>query len=254
MAFGRVHFIIMATLAAGLAAVMFACGPARAQDLDFLGNIGGFNAQVAPDADTSPEMIAKIWYRLAGKTPDFAVWASHTEEYKKADMLLKETVQEEKAAELAEGFNLLVPGDQIVAHFDAQLSEYSVENQGYLIENVTPLTFIKIEYAGEKFALVPSDFYEAQWLPMEAKAAQKVDTLRLASESGTHASLALFLSPQYAEGTPVTLDDGQYKVLSADILILAFYNEEGEALWRKTYNTTAPENAQQQQDLLNLYQ
>jgi hypothetical protein len=244
------------TAALFLAAAVAAAAPAQAETLDIP------MATITDDAHrpqpVSSELVAILWHRLAGVKPDFEAWALQSAEVKKASEYEKAAVQARVAAALQQSFSLLVPGDQIIAELPATLSDYSLKNKGYLIENFTPGTFIKFSYDGQNFGVVPRALMDQQWIPVEDLAAKGIDDLRKASKTGTDVTLTLFLAPKNASPKPVKIDDAEWRVLSADIVGAAIFDERGQMLWKRrqgpgeTQGATS-EQTQRAKDLLNLY-
>lgn len=203
----------------------------------------------------TPDAISMLWHHFAGQVPDFQAWAQLTDEYKKASEFDKAAVQDAKAREMEQTFSLVVPGDQFVADLPVTLSDYSLTNKGYLIENVTVSTFLKFSYAGQNFAVVPRDLVDHQWLAVEGLPAKEIDDIRAASKTGRDAVLTLFLSPKFAAPKPVTLEDGTYRVLSADVVGMAFFGKDGHLAWHedRKMGGVAPEDAAQQKELMTLF-
>jgi hypothetical protein len=206
----------------------------------------------------SGELVAMIWYRLSGVKPDFDAWALQSDEVKKASETEKMAAQARVSAALQQSFSLMFPGDQIIAELPVTLSDYSLKNKGYLIESFTPATFVKFSHGGKNFGVVPRAIMDQQWIPVEDLAAKRIDDLRRAGKPGTDVTLTLFLSPKTASPKPVMIDGAEWRVLSADIVGAAIFDENGQMVWKRKQaltgeQGTTPEQTQRANELLNLY-
>jgi hypothetical protein len=240
----------MRSVVLAMAAAVVLCANVATAQL-FLGDAAGGRPELTP-----PETLAKTWYRLAGKTPDFYAWAKQSEAWKNADTFTRDGILEIEAAKAGEGFELIVPGESMVTEMPVVLSDYSFKNGGFVVESLSPTTFIPFSHGGENFALVPTGLYELQWVGASETEGMAIDALRLKSPDGKTVTMTLRLAPNYAAPEPVDTGKGPVRVLAADILERAFYDAEGNLAWRekRALSNTTPEQAERRNDLLNLRQ
>jgi hypothetical protein len=242
---------------AALAIALTAAVPSSARAEDFpLSTLGlpapGESQRPAPVSD---ENITLIWYRLAGKVPDFSAWAAMTDKVKKAPEYERQTVQAQEAAALLQSFNLILPGDQFIAELPATLSEYSLKNKGYLIENFSNETFVRFSHAGQNFGVVPRALMDHQWIDIDGLPAKQIDDLRHAAKNGKDVVMTLFLQPRSASPEPVKIDGADWRILSADIVGMAIFDDKGQALWRQKQAAQGgtAEQTKQNNELMHLY-
>ena len=96
--------------------------------------------------ETTPERVALLYYKFAGKTPDFKSWAKKDEAYLKASDYEKPLLLGQIAARYQQDFKLITPNEEMIAHFEAKLSEFNFEYEGYLVETFTLDMFIPFTY------------------------------------------------------------------------------------------------------------
>lgn len=232
-----------------LLAFLLLAAPAAAQ-LDIPGVAVASQKPPLTDART----VAMTYYRFSGQMPNFPAWALLSEEYEKAPAYEKLMTQDRIAKALAQDFSLIAVGDQVVVDLPVRLSEYSVANKGYVIEGIAPGTSFPFEYAGERFAVIPDNLIDRQFLSADGMPAKAIDDLRRASQDGKSAVLTLVLLPRAApkeaaedvDGTPVRL-------IGAEIGGMSFFDAEGRLVWHENPPRPGTGDAARQQELLNLY-
>jgi len=226
-------------------ALLLLVQPARAQFI---------NPADMQKSDLTPAItVAMLYYKYSHQAPDFQAWALLSDDYKNAADYDKLAMQDSKAKELEQSFSLLAPDEMIVADFDGVLSDYSLQNEGYIVENFTNTMFIPFSYAGENYAVVPKGAVDKQWLSVKGMAAKSIDDLRKASKSGKNVTLTLSLASRYAnQDEKVTIDGKDYRLLAAEIKSIAVFDPKGAVLWRQQPDAISP-ISKQQQELLNLY-
>jgi hypothetical protein len=203
---------------------------------------------------TSDFAVAMVYYRLTGKPPDFAAWARLSDAYRDAADYEKTAVLEKKTEEFQQNFSLLSTDDLVIVTFKAQLSEYNLKNEGYLIENFTPDMYFPFSYANENFAVVPRGAFDNQWLPVKDMPAKQIDDLRRAAADGKTVTITLSLMPRSADkGKPVTLDGKPFRLVAADLRAISFYDAAGALVFKESLEKPAAAATPEQQRLMNLY-
>lgn len=202
---------------------------------------------------TEPITVAMVAHRSSGQMPDFMQWATMTDDYKNAPDYDKTSMQEKQADELEKSFNLLATDEQIIVDFPAILSDYSLNNEGYLIDNFTPTMFFPFSYAGKNYAVVPKDVLEHQWLPVKDMPAKQIDDIRKASKTGQEVTLTLTLSPRFIRNaTTITIDGKDYLPLATELKSMAIFGANNRLVWRQKAQSGG--SSLQQNKLMNLYQ
>jgi hypothetical protein len=208
---------------------------------------------------TAPINIAMIYYKYSAQAPDFSVWAALSDEYKNAPDFDKQNILRMKADALAQNFGLLVPNEQIIIDQPVELSEYSFESKGYLLENVRDDMFFTVSYGGENFALVPKNILDFQWLAAEEPQAKALDDLRAQGAGGREVSMTFVLKTLHASKAPLDIDGKPYRVLAVEVQGLSAFDGKGALAW--TYAPPGGEagdagmkTQQKRNDLLQLYQ
>jgi hypothetical protein len=224
-------------------------GPAQSQ-------YGGTIASLQKSRVTQPVTIAMIYHRFAGDMPDFRAWARASKKYQDAPDFDKLSILDQMTAQMRESYSLLTLQEPVTYDFPVVLSDYSFDNKGYFIRNLTQQTFFPVSYQGLDYALVPKDIIEKQWLPVEDMAAAKaIDDLRRKSPDGKTLSMTFTLVPVYAsKDMTLTLDGKTYRLISADIRAIAFYDADGMPVWRRDRtDEVSAEDMETQKKLMELY-
>lgn len=199
--------------------------------------------------ETSPGQIAMIYHRLTGQAPDFAAWAAASDSYLKAGRLDKLTVQQQKAAELQNIFDLISLQDPIVIRVPVKLSAYSHSNYGYFIENFREDTFFSFGFMGQNYAVIPQNLVDRQWIPVSGEAAMKIEKALGAARQLT---VYLRVLPKFADkSVPMKLDGIDHWLLMGEPESLSLYSYGGDyLLWESA--VAAPSVDAPDQSILDL--
>jgi hypothetical protein len=132
------------------------------------------------DQDPKPEVtssgyIAMAFYKLSGGTPDFKAWAESSKAYNEASPFDKDLIRERQMTEIENIFSLFTLDEPIVLLLPAKLSEYSITNKGFFIENIKEDTFFPVSYVGNDFAVIPQNIMDHQWVRADDKQAKIID-------------------------------------------------------------------------------
>ena len=202
---------------------------------------------------TPPLRVAMIYYRFCGATPDYADWARLNDAYIKAEDYEKMMVESTLKKDFEETYKLITPNEEMVVDFRATLSDYMVENEGYIVENFTSKTFFPLIYGKDNFAIIVKDLVEREWLPAKDLAAKGIHDLRKASENGKDVTITFRLTPVYADKDfTFTAEDKTWRLLGAKIEDMVIYDAKGDTVWSETQKTD-PVIGQEKNELMNLY-
>ena len=167
---------------------------------------------------SSPYYIALLFYKMTAQIPDFDAWARQTPEYKNASIFTRMIILEQKIKEMKNDYNSLSVREYLIVEIPVRMSEYSVSNNGFFIENFSTDTFFPVTYNDKSYAIVPEGIVDKQWLKVSTIAAAKTIDDAAKSDKGRLLMLTLFLSPEYADKiTPVSLDGRDYWLILTNV-------------------------------------
>lgn len=208
---------------------------------DFLTNSGQISAGYKPLL-TPPETVAMLYHIYTRARPDFEAWAKETDDYKAAAPYDKSLALFRSREALEARFSLLVPDEPVTVDLRAVLSDYSLRNEGYIIENVDTATFFPFSFAGQNYAVVPRNIQDRQWMPATGMPAKLLDDLRQSSPDKTTVDITLTLRIRTADQNG-SMDIGgtQYNLLAAEIIDMAVYDADGGVVWNMDKQTALTE-------------
>lgn len=165
-----------------------------------------------------PDYVALLFYKMTAQIPDFDSWARQTPEYKNASVFAKMMILEKKIREMKDGYNRLSTVESLIVEMPVRLSEYSVSNHGFFIENFRTDTFFPITYDDQSYAIVPEGIVDKQWLKVSTSEIARNIEAAARNDKERILMMTLFLSPEYADKiTPVSLDGRDYWLILTNV-------------------------------------
>lgn len=239
----KYHRVFFASLFV-MAGAFFACvtSPALAQL--------GYGMSSKPEA-TKDQYVAMLYYKMAGKVPDFDVWAEAARQNNAGTVSFGEVVATEDAArEMAQVFNLISYGEPVIVERLFYLPPYSQTYQGYFIDQFNNDTYFGYSFAGENFAIIPNNIETRQWLQVSPQDAAIIE--QYAKKNDREIRMVMTLNPKVADkqGT-VFIDDKNYWLLLAEMGSIRFYTADGSRLLWESRKQAADPSVN---NMLNLYQ
>jgi len=202
---------------------------------------------------SSPDYIALLFYKMTAQIPDFDSWARQTPEYKEASIFAKMMILEKKIREMKDGYNRLSTMEYLIVEIPVRLSEYSVSNHGFFIENFRTDTFFPITYGDQSYAIVPEGIVDRQWLKVSTTEIARNIEAAARNDEGRILMMTLFLSPEYADKvTPVSLDGRDYWLILTNVKKMILTSLKTDTLLWQSKGISIMNGKSQQ--LLNLYQ
>lgn len=229
----------------------------------FLFSLSVCTAQAAPPPDsyatqtkkpfaTASQGIAMLFYKMTGQTPDFQQWAMASESYEKASRFDKDLALGEKIKELRGLFTGVDPKEAIIIQTPAVLSEYSIKNKGFLVENFSDEAFYTYTFMGKRYAVVPQGEMEHQWISIDDP--ETVEKIKTASRrTADPPVLLLYIEPTFADGkAPLHIGGVDYWLIAGKLRNIGLYTSRTDdaLLWALQESKNISER---QQELLQLY-
>lgn len=188
-----------------------------------------------PDKSTraaTPLTVATLYHIIQQKQPDVAAWARETEAYKNAQGFDKNVVLDAEMARLRNELRLISPLEPVVVNTLVRLSHYSDVTKGYLVDGLGAQTYFPYEFAGENYAIVLPQLVDYEWIGMEGKTHEDIESALRGTTRSMRLSIKLRVN--YADNNSVILNNKPYKLLSGKILSLELYPRKGRTdipLW-----------------------
>ncbi|MDE1151363.1 MAG: hypothetical protein PW788_02405 [Micavibrio sp.] len=208
-----------------------------------------------PDTASSLD-IATIYYRLIRQRPDFRSWVPYLPEYKGMSEAERISYLDSKSQDLNYKFNLLTLQEPIAVQFDAVLSPYSDDNEGYIVRNFADETFFSFAFAKNNYAVIPQGLMEHQFLAVQKSAKAAVESGM--NGSNRHILMIIYVQPNYADPSaqPTDIAGKSYRLVSGKVVNIALYSmstnkKTATVLWEMN---TKEYNDKQRDELLNLKQ
>lgn len=212
------------------------------------------SSAAAIDDITAPEIMAMVYYKLAGRTPDYTSFARQSAAYKAATPLEQENVLEQEADKIRQLYTLTTLAEPIIVSKEITLSPYSFKNKGFSIEGLGIDTYFPAAFAGQKYALVIPRLQDYQWIDADEKTAR--DMAALLNKSKGKPRLLLHINPTYADANgTMQLDGGDYWIIAGEVKRLVLYadiNGIPREIWSKTVTGTSGEDGGAEK-ILQLY-
>lgn len=200
--------------------------------------------------NATPMTVATLYHIMQRKQPDVAAWARETEAYKNAQGFDKNVVLDAEMARLRNELRLISPYEPITVNTLVRLSHYSDVTKGYLVSGLGAETFFAYEFAGENYAIVLPQLVDYEWIGMEGKKHEDIESALRGTTRSMRLSIKLRIN--YADKNSVVLNKKSYKLLSGKILSLELYPRKGRTdvpLWWKDSQEVGDEA---QQELMQL--
>lgn len=206
------------------------------------------------DGEKTPDItVAMVYYKLAGRAPDYNAWAMQTDDYKQAGDLQKSVVLDQEVSSLRSVFSLTTLAEPIVVRQLVTLSEYSPKNGGFSIETFKDDTFFGYSFGGMNYAVVVPDLANYQWQPVDIDPAGVID---LEAQKNNRTLMAtLYIRPTMADTrAELPLGDKNYWLISGELqrLTLSAPGRSKPLLERVIGGSTV--DAKPNEEILNLYQ
>src|SRR3972149_5637932 len=212
-----------------------------------------YGAQEKKPEPTDPVYITMLFFKLAGKVPDFEFLARNTQEYRDAPQTYKPEVLDQQILDLKSNYSLITQQEPLVVETPVKLSKYSVVNKGFFVENFREDTFFPVKYHNQTYAIAPQGIMDKQWLKVTDPAVGKTIEDAAMKDEGKSLTMVLTLIPKYVDGSePAVMDDEYYWLISVDVKSMALYAPDSpDRLWQS--EDTSAEDARRRK-LLNLRQ
>jgi len=239
--------LLVACMALSLSAVSLTAPLADMPDAPTVGTTYYPNTASALD-------VATIYYRLIRQRPDFRAWIPFLPEYKKMSEAERLSYLDSKSQDLNYNFNLLTLQEPIAIQFDAVLSPYSDENEGYIVRNFADDTYFSFAFAKYNYAIIPQGLMEHQFLPVQKSAKVAVES---AMGVNRHILMIIYVQPNFADANaqPTEIEGKSYRLISGKVMNIALYGPSSAgrttSLWEEN---TKEYNDKQRDELLNLKQ
>lgn len=211
------------------------------------GNAIAYNAPIVRPLPTSFAMVAMQFYKLTAQTPDFESWVKIGQAYKTASPFDQKMILAREKEKLEDIFRKVSPASPIIVETFVDISQYSIVNKGFLIDNFTEDTFFSIDFNGIYYALVPNRVLDHQWMKVTEEEAKRIENAKIGGGAGVR--MYLELTPKYADSaSPLLLGDHNHWLISADITKMMLFDREN-LIWQKKAESGADPRHQQLMDL-----
>lgn len=236
-------------------ALLLSAAPALAQDMmPAADNALDYSAADRHPPQTAPSYVAMVFYKMAGRQPNFEEWIRQSDDYKSAPQTERAAVRERMLGEFRSAFSLLTTHEPITLEMPVRVSAYSEESRGFFIDSFKADTFLPVAYNGQSYAIVPQGLMDKQWISVSDQDAIKAIMAARTQAGDKGLTLQMVLLPQSVDASsPAQLEGGAYWLIAANIgkMMLFGPDPKAAALWQ---SEDSAEDARKRQELLNLRQ